>query len=174
MYTFAPDEKSSPVMIYTPATLVYGEMVTKQDIRVSTWLRTEGAPGYLHLLKPQIISLISSPPKVLTYSEIYLPNAQVVGYHLTPPAHDPLDYDENEQNRIMQPIIILVGTFILTGNLRISPKVDLGTSFSTARSAWMSVYDVKVSNPLLLQMGEVRVPMLVVRPGQVSFALQSP
>jgi hypothetical protein len=74
----------------------------------------------------------------------------------------------------MQPIIILVGTFILTGNLRISPKVDLGTSFSTARSAWMSVYDVKVSNPLLLQMGEVRVPMLVVRPGQVSFALQSP
>jgi len=173
MYTLTLDEKSSSVMIYTPATLVYGEVVTKQNIRVSTWLRTESAPEYLHLLKPQIISLISSPPKVLAYSEIYLPNSQVVGFHLTPPAHDPLDYDENEQNRNMQPINILVGSFILNGHLRISTKVDLGTSFSTARSAWMSVYDVKVSNPILPQMGEVHVPMLVVRPGLVSFALQS-
>jgi hypothetical protein len=95
----------------------------------------------------------------------------VIGFHLTPPAHDPLDYDEIEKNRKMQPVTVLVGTFIFNGAIRISTLVDLGTSITSARTVWMSIYNVKISNPQLPQMGEVQVPMLVVRPGQVGFAL---
>jgi hypothetical protein len=35
----------------------------------------------------------------------------------------------------------------------------------------MSIYDIKISNPQLPQMKEVEVPMLLVRPGLASFAL---
>jgi hypothetical protein len=171
MHTFAPDEKSSPVMIYTSSLLVYGELVSKDNIRVSTWLRTDSAPECLYLRKPTIVNLVSNPPKVSKYEEIYLPRAQVTSIHLTPPACDPVDYDDGEKNRIMQPVTILVGTFIFNGHLRISTRVDLCTSFVTMHSTWISAYDVKVSNPLLPRMGEVHVPMLIMRPDLVSFAL---
>jgi hypothetical protein len=171
MYTLASDEKASGVTIYTQNTLVRGEAVTKQSTRVSSWLRTEGAPEYLHLLKPQVIDVNGSEARMVSYSEMYLPTAQVIAFHLNPPARDPTDYDESEKNRVMQPITVLVGTFVFNGVIRISNQVDLGTSITSARTVWMSIYDVKISNPLLLQMGEVQVPMLVVRPGQVGFAL---
>lgn len=171
MYTFASDEKASGVMIYTQNTLVRGEAVTKQSNRVSVWLRTVGAPEYIHLLNPQVIYFNGNAPRILNYSEIYLPTAQIIGFHLTPPAHDPLDYDESEMNRMMQPITVLVGTFAFNGVIRISTQVDLGTSITSGRTVWMSIYDVKVSHHQLPQMGEVQVPMLLVRPGQVCFAL---
>jgi hypothetical protein len=171
MYSLAADEKASGVMIYTQNALIRGEAVTKQSNRVSVWLRTEGAPEYIHLLKTQAITLSGNAVRMQSYSEMYVPTIQIIGFHLTPPAHDPLDFDETEKNRKMQPITLLVGTFIFKGAIRISTQVDLGTSIASGRMVWMSIYDVKVSNSQLSQMGEVLVPMLLVRPGQVSFAL---
>jgi hypothetical protein len=172
MFTLNSDEKSAGVMVYTQNNfLVCGEVVTRQSNRVSVWLRTEGAPEYLHLLKPQVVSLNGHAVKSLSYSQLYLPTNQVIGFHLTPPASDPLDYDESEKYRTMQPVTLLVGTFIFNGSIRISTHADPGTSITSARTVWMSVYDVKISNPLLSQMGEVKVPMLLVRPLQVGFAL---
>jgi hypothetical protein len=170
MYTLASDEKASGVMIYTQNSLICGEAVTKQSTRVSIWLRTEGASEYIHLLNPQVININGSETRMLIYSEMYLPASQVIGFHLTPPAHDPLDYDESEMNRKMQPITVLVGTFVFNGAIRISTQVDIGTSLTSGRSVWMSIYDVKISNPHLPQMREVEVPMLVVRPGLAGFA----
>jgi hypothetical protein len=172
MSPLLPDEKTTPVMVYTQNQLIRGEVVTKQGIRVSIWLRTEGAPEYLHLLKPQVITLNSTPPRVLNLAEIYVPTVQVVCFHMTPPEHDPMDYDETEKNRIMQPVVVQVGTFLLNGYLRISTQVDLGTSISSnVRVSWFSLYNIKVSNPNLPQMGEMPVPMLLVRPTQVSFGV---
>jgi hypothetical protein len=158
-------------MIYTQNTLVRGEAVTKESTRVSVWLRTEGAPDYIHLFKPQVVNLSGNAVRVLNYLELFLPTTRIIGFHLIPPAHDPLDYDESEKNRKMQPVTVLVGTFIFNGAIRISTQVDLGTSITSARTVWMSIYDVKISNPQLPQMGEMQVPMLVVRPSQVGFAL---
>jgi hypothetical protein len=171
MYTLASDEKATGVMIYTQNMFIRGKAVTKQSNRVSVWLRTESAPDYIHLLMPQVTNFSGSEARKLSYSEMYVPTAQIIGFHLTPPARDPLDYDETEQNRKMQPVTILVGTFVFNGAIRISNQVDLGTSITSARTIWMSIYDVKISSPQLQQMGDLQVPMLLVRPGQVGFAL---
>jgi hypothetical protein len=171
MYTLTAEEKATSVMIYTRNTLVRGEVVTRQNVRVSVWLRTEGAPEYMHVLKPQVVNLSGNAAKMLAYSELYLPTLEVISFHLTPPAHDPLDYDESEKNRKMQPISVLVGCFIFNGAIRVSTQVDLGTSIVSGRSVWMSIYDAKITSPNLPQMGEVQVPMLVVKPSQVNFAL---
>jgi hypothetical protein len=172
MYSLTADEKVSGVMIYTQGMLVRGDAVTKEHSRVSVWLRTMGAPEYIHLLKPQVVNLEGSAARTLSFSEMYLPTDQVIGFHLTPPAHDPMDFDETEMNRRIQPITVLVGTFVFNGAIRVSTQVDLGTSITSGRSIWMSIYDVKISNPLLPQMGEMQVPMLLVRPGQVGFGLK--
>jgi hypothetical protein len=171
MDTIASDEKSSGVMIYTQNMLILGDVVTKQHYRVSVWLRTDSAPEYIHLFKPQVINLTGSAARKVTLSEMYLSTTQVIGFHLTPPALDPKDYDETEMNRQMQPISVLFGAFVFNGAIRVSTLVDLGTSLTLGRSAWMSIYNVKISISQLPQLGELHVPMLLVRPGQVSFGM---
>ena len=172
MYTPNPDEKTATIMIYSQTALIRGDAVVKETVRVSVWMRTDAAPEYIHLLNPQVILANNSATKVFSYSEIYYPTTQALAYHLAPPMKDPLDYDESEANRTMQPVTLLVGPFLMSGNIRISTKVDMGTSIASSRSIWMSLYNVKITNPYLPQMSEIQVPMLLARPGQVSFAVQ--
>src|SRR3990170_2357113 len=103
MKPLASDEKITTVMVYTQGMLARGDVVTKESLRVSIWLSTQGVPNYIHLIKPQVIVFGGVPPKSLAFEEIFIPTQQVIGFHIAPPAQDPMDYDEKETNRMMQP-----------------------------------------------------------------------
>ncbi len=172
MYTMKSDEKTTPVMLYTQQGVVRGEVVIKQSVhRVNIWLRTDGAPRYLHILKPQVLVFGGGPVKALSYSEVYFPTSEVIGFHTLPPTEEALDYDPNEANRTMEPVELLVGTFILKGKIRISTQTDTASSLEMARLTWMSVYDVVITNPHLPQMTTLQVPMALVNPNRVVFAM---
>jgi len=172
MYEVKPDEKTTPVMLYTHDTLVRGEVVTKQTVmKVNIWLRTDGAPKYMHVLKPQVIVFGGTPVKPLTFSEIFFPTSELIAFHTLPPTDEVLDYDPNEANRMMQPVQILVGTFVVKGKIRISTQTDLSTSLEVSRIAWLSIYDAEISNPYLPQMPVIQTAMMLVNPGRVGFGL---
>lgn len=166
----ASDEKSTSVMVYTQNSLVRGEVVTKQNVRVSIWLRTDGAPHYFHLINAQMLFFGGGAPKSFNYSEIFVPVEMVAGFHIVPPAHDPMDYEEGEKNRATQVVSAGVGTFLFKGVLRFSLQSGLSSSLEMAHT-WMSMYDVEIANPALPQMPAMRVPMLLVHPGRVTFGL---
>jgi hypothetical protein len=172
MYVLKPDEKTAPVMLYAKNSVIRGEVVVKQLVaRLNIWLRTEGAPKYIHILKPQVLVFGGSPPKPLSYSEIYFPTSESIAFHTLPPFEEPLDYDPSEANRQMDVIELLVGTFVMKGKIRISTQVEVATALETARISWMSIYDVWVTNPYLPQMPAIQVPMMLVNPNQVVFGL---
>jgi hypothetical protein len=170
MKPLAPDEKIATVMVYTQNMLARGDVITKESVRVSIWLRTQGVPNYVHIYKPQIIMFGSTPPKSFALSEIFIPTPQVIGFHLAPPAQDPIDYDATESNRTMQPIELLLASFTMKAKIRISTQTDISTSLDVMRVAWVSVYDADISNPYLPQFS-MQVPMLLVNPNQVSVGL---
>lgn len=170
MKPLASDEKIALVMVYTPNMLVRGEVIVKESLRVSIWLRTQGVRNYVHILEPQIILFGGASPKTLQYSEIFVPIEKVLAFHLAPPAHEPLDYDEDETNRMMQAVDLVVGTFLMKANLRISTQTDVATNLDISSTAWMSIYDAAVSNPYLPQFS-AQAPMLLVNPGGVSIGL---
>ncbi len=170
MRQLAPDEKTAAVMVYTQNMLVRGEVITKESMRVSIWLRTQGVPNFVHVIKPQVIMFGAVPPKTLAMEEIFIPTPQVIGFHLAPPAQDPLDFDTTELNRVMQPVEVLLGSFILRAKIRISTQTDIPTSLDVMRMAWVSVYEADIVNPFLPQF-TMHVPMLLVNPNQVSFGL---
>ena len=173
MYTLAPGEKSSLVMAYTHGMLVRGEVITAENVRVNTWLRTQGVPEYMHLIKPQVIIFGSGSVKTMTYSEIYVPVAMVIGFHPIPPTDNPVDYAEDEKNRVMVPITALIGTFVVKGKFRISSLAGLGTSIELAHTSWSSFYEAEITNPYLPQMPPLKVPMILLNPKQVSLALEA-
>ena len=172
MYVLRPDEKTAPVMLYAKNSVVRGDAVVKQNTpRINIWLRTDGAPRYMHILKPQVLVFGGSPPKALSYSEIYFPTSEAIGFHPLPPIEEPLDYDPNEADREMDVVELLVGTFVMKGKIRISTHVEVDTALESARVSWMSVYDVWITNPYLPQMPALQVPMMLVNPSHVAFGL---
>jgi hypothetical protein len=165
------DEKSTMVMAYTQDLLVRGEVVTKQGVRVSTWLRTQGVPEAIHLLKPTVIHFGSASIKTLNYAELYVPASKVIAFHLAPPTTESPDYAEDEINRVMAPVTGLLATFQFKGFLRISSLASLSTSIELAHSTWLSIYNVDVSNPSMPQMATIHVEFILVNPKQISFAI---
>jgi hypothetical protein len=172
MVSLSSDDKSTTVMVYTQNMLVRGDVVTKQGVRVSTWLRTQGVPEYLHLFKPTVIHFGSGVIKTLNYSEIYVPLSTVMAFHLAPPATELPDYAEDEINRVMVPVTSLPGTFQFKGYLRISSLATLSTSIELAHSAWLSFYDVDVTNLSMPQMPSFHVNLILMNPKQISLAIE--
>ncbi|MGC1375411.1 MAG: hypothetical protein WA821_04255 [Anaerolineales bacterium] len=170
MTTLAPDEKSTLVMVYTQNALVRGEVVTKGNVRVSIWLRTDGAPNFFHLRNAQMLFFGGGPVRSSNYAEMYVPSAAVVGFHLAPPAQEPLDYEEGEKNRAVEIVSAGVGTFIFKGKVRFSAQSGLASSLEMIKT-WMSMYDAEITNPSLPQMPAIQVPMLLLNPGKVTFGL---
>jgi hypothetical protein len=170
-YNLGPDEKSAPVMAYTQTSLVWGDVIVKEIIRVSTWLRTSMVPDHIHLLNARSLLIASgNPARAAFFKELHLPTTQIIGFHLIPPAKDPPDFDPNEPNRKMVPVTLLIGPFRLDGNLRLAGQADLAKYIDVSHELYTSLYDVEVSYPGLTSLGVVRVPFLLVRNAVAIFA----
>jgi hypothetical protein len=170
MYTLLPDEKTTPVMIYGRDKLIRGEVVTKESALVMGWLRTQGAPTYMHVLNANVIGLGGSAPKSYHFDEIYFPTVECLVFHLTPPKQDPLDYEPNEKNRLMVAMSVMAGSFLLQGQLRVSALTDLPTTMEGNRQTWLSFYEITISNPALPQM-RLNVPMALMNAHLVTFGV---
>src|SRR6266498_2719948 len=116
MYTLAPDEKATTVMVYSPNKLIHGDLVTKQNARVSLLPRM-GMPGYVHFVKTEVLFFGGEPPK-----------------------SEPFDYDPDEENRIMLDVDMILGAFMLKGKIRTSTHADFVTNLEAAHTTWLSVY----------------------------------
>ncbi len=171
MYKLAANEKTSTVMFYTNNAFVRGDLVTRENVRVSIWLRTQGVPNYIHLLKAQVVLFGGTPPRSLNYGELYFPTNQLIAFHLAPPLTDPLDYDANEGNRTMADVNMWIGTFTAKGKIRISTHTDFATSIEVGHATWLSIYEADITNPFLAQMPPIHVPMMLARPECVAFGL---
>ena len=172
MYILRPDERTTPVMLYTRESVVRGEAVIKDTVhRVNIWLRLDGAPKYMHILKPQVLIFGGSPVKALTYSDVFFPTSEVIAFHTLPPTDEPVDYDPDEANRMMESVDVIVGTFVMKGKIRISAQTEVGVSLEVARVSWMSLYDASITNPYLPQMPPIQTPMVLINPSHVTFGL---
>ncbi len=169
-YTLADDEKSAQVMIYTANSLFWGEVVIKTILRVSTWLRTNSVPDWISVYNAgSIITTSGTPPRTLHYDEVDVALQQIIGYHLLPPAADPLDYDPTEPNRRMEPINALIGTFQVKGLLRINASANLKRFLEVTRENYTPVYDAEITNLILPAFGPVKVPYILIRQVAATF-----
>jgi hypothetical protein len=173
-YTLEAGEKASPVMVYTLNTLVRGEIITKEQLRVSTFLRTQAAPEFLGLFNASVL-VFGGPTGIqqASFTEFYVPTQQILAYHLVPPAKEPVDYDPSEPNRRMEPTILLVGTFRFSGNIRIAAQSNLSKFLEVARESFFSVYDVEISNPGLPSASALKVPLVLARLTTAVLAIRS-
>jgi hypothetical protein len=170
-YTLEADEKATPVMVYTQNHLAWGEVVTKEVIRLSTWLRTQAAPQYICLHDAQMMYVGGGPVASISMVEMQIPIAQVLAFHMLPPQQDPVDYDPNEPNRKMVPVTALVGSFRFDGLLRMSTQSSLHNFLEVIKEVYTSLYEVKISQPERPSMAPLQAPYTIVRRDAALFSL---
>src|SRR3972149_2301960 len=139
-------------------------MITKEQLRVSTFLRTQAAPEFVGLYNVQVL-IFGGPTGIqqASYLEYFIPTQQILAYHLVPPAKDPPDYDPSEPNRKMEPAILLIGTFRFNGYLRMATQSRLGKYLELARESFFTMYDVEITNPGLPSASTLKVSLALAR-----------
>jgi hypothetical protein len=151
-------------MVYLTNQLCWGKVIVKDQIRISTWLRTNAAPEYVTLHQANLLLVQSGknlkPQSGLT---LHIPVSLIGAMHLIPPEKDPIDYDPNEPNRRMEPISIFVGSFQFKGNVRLSSSTTVSRYLEVTHETFSALYDVEITNPLLEFFGVVKTPFVLVR-----------
>lgn len=171
VYTLAEDEKVAQVMVYTQNALFWGDVIVKTGIRVSMWLRTNAAPEVLVLQNGRTIpTIVPGKPRAYGFREIHIFVNQILAFHLVPPEQDPIDFDPMELNRYMDPVTVLVGSFRLDGNMRLSSLSNMGKYLEVTREEFTALYDVEICNTLIQEIGKLKVPYVLVRQNAVIFA----
>jgi hypothetical protein len=163
-YTLGDYDKVSQVMVYTANALYWGEVVAKEMVRVSTWLRTNNAPDRISLYRAKVMNTgagVQARPQQFT--EMHIASTQITAFHLIPPAKDPVDYDPTEPNRKMEPVCMLVSNFRIDGHLRLATQGTIGKFLEVVRENFTAVYDAQITNPGNPAFGMIAVPYLIVR-----------
>jgi hypothetical protein len=170
-YTLEPDEKVTPVMVYSMNEMSWGEVVTKEIIRVGAWLRTDMAPTFVRLYLAQTYSLSSDgPDRPLPFKEVFIPLTNVISFHVMPSVKEPLYYDPNEPNRKMEPVTVFVGLFQFKGHMRMATQSTVNQFLDVTRETFIPLYEVEITHPKMPPPGIIRVPYTVVRQEVALFA----
>lgn len=157
-----PDDKTIPVMIYSPQRIIWGNIISRKTIRVSTWLKTEMAPNFLTITDAQIM-LYGAGQSIgkITLPLIHVQKEQIIAYHILPPG-DESPYYDNAPNRKMEPVTIIAGIFRFDGSLRMAEQSDLFTYLNVQKGHFLSIYDVTMTCPLLPSLTGIRIPFAMI------------
>lgn len=172
LYTLTDDDKVTSLMLYTANALIWGEVVVKQAIRVSTWLRTNAAPDKIVIYGAKLLLTTTPNAQPGSYREMIVPASIVGAYHLIPPASDPMDYDPTEPNRIMVPVSVLIGSSRINGKMRMTQQSNVQKYLDVTHESFTSIYDAEITNVLLPSLGRLKVPYVQVRQETGIFATQ--
>jgi hypothetical protein len=167
----AADEKLVSLVVYTASHLYVGDLLIKNMIRVNTWLRTNMAPDTIHLYNGKCIQTTGDGSnRPMVFSELFIPTAQLIAYHLMPPLTEPPDYDPKEPNRRMEPVCAIVGPFRIDASIRIASKSSLVKYIELSREIFSGLYDAEITHPTMASFGKMRVPFVIVRQNNAVFA----
>ena len=165
------DDKLTPAMFYTSNSMIWGKVLSKKPIRVSTWLLTDMAPNYLTIYDAQVLLVGGQKPVSLKFPALYLQTHNINAYHLIPPASEPPDYDPDEPNRKMVPTTALVGAFRFDGFTRMASFSTAENYLAAAKAEFVTIYDARMTCPLVPSIKGVQTPMVLLRQYRVMFAM---
>lgn len=159
-YTLEPGEKATQVMIGTSDTLVWGDLVTKEQTRIIGFLTTlaeDFVPLYdaklLFLLPPQQTAPLERPTVYVKLEEILLFYAM----------GDVAEIPEESEVRRFEPIEAIVGSFLIEGVILKSPIATLQNMLLVTKDAYIPIYKATFRHMVKPWLGSFSGAMVQVR-----------
>lgn len=140
-HTLAPDEKAVQVMIGTADALIWGDLVTKEQVRMSAYLNTL-AEDYISLFNAKLLFLAPqehAPP--VERSAIHIRQAEILVFFVM---HDDEPLPEETQTRQYEPIEVVTGAYQIEGRLLKAPISSVQNMLMVSKATYMPVYDATI------------------------------
>jgi hypothetical protein len=165
------DDKLTPVMVYTGNKMVWGLVISKIAIRVSTWLFSDMAPTYMKIYDANILMVGGSKrPIPVKHPIVHLLTRGISAFHLMPPFSEGVDYDPEETNRKFVPVSAYIGYFRFNGFVRITEISTIDNFLAAAKSEYIPLYDSTMDCPLEPSIKGIEAPMVLLHQTQVTFS----
>ncbi len=166
-YTLEPGEKATPVMVGTSDMLLWGDLVTKEHVRIVGFLTTlaeDFVPlrdaKILFLTPTQQIAPIDRPVAYVKLEEILL------FYSMG----DPEPLPEESEVRRFEPVEALVGSYRIEGVILKSPIATLENLLLVSKEAYMPIYKATIRHVANPWLGTFTTSMAQVRRGRMVMA----
>lgn len=140
-YTLAPDEKSTPVMIGTADTLMWGDLVTKQAVRVNAYLNTL-AEDYVPLRDVKILFLAPKEQMAPTErSSVHVRQDEILIFLVM---HDEDPLPEETPTRRYEPIEAIIGSFQIEGSILKAPISNVQNMLLVSKATYLPIYSATI------------------------------
>lgn len=140
-YTLAPDEKATQVMIGTADMLMWGDLVTKQAVRMSAYLNTL-AEDYVSLRNAKLLFLAPKEQMApIERSSVHIRQDEILIFFVV---HDEEPLPEETQTRHYEPIEAIIGSFQIEGALLKAPISNVQNLLLVSKAVYMPIYSATV------------------------------
>lgn len=159
-HALAADEKATQVMIGTPDALIWGDLVTKEQVRISAYLNTL-AEDYVPLHNAKILFLApqeQAPP--IERPAVYIRQQEVLVFFVM---HDEEPLPEETQTRKYESVESLVGSYQVDGTILKAPISTMQNMLLVSKATYMPVYNATVRHVAKSWLGSFSTSLAHVR-----------
>jgi hypothetical protein len=159
-YTLEADEKASLVMIGTPDVLIWGDLVTKEAVRMSTFLVTV-AQDFVPVrdVKALFLAPVDQTPPVERHT-LHVKQEEILMF-FEMSASEPLP--EETQTRQYAPVEVFVGSFQIKGKLLKSPMATIENTLQVTRAVYIPIYEATIRHIAKPWLGSFSADIVQVR-----------
>jgi hypothetical protein len=167
-YTVAQDEKVTRVMIGTPEILVWGDLVTKQSVRMSVFLNTL-AEDFVPLRNVKILFLAPTEQMApLERAFLFVKLEEILLFFAM---HDTEPLPQEAETRRYEPAEVLVGSYQVKGKVLKSPMSTFHNMLLISRYAYIPLYEASVHHIAKPWLGAFSSNLIQVRRDRMVLAL---
>jgi len=159
-YTLATGEKATQVMAGTPEALIWGDLVTKEQISLAGFVNTL-AEDYVPLHDASVLFLTPAEKTApLARSVVYIKLEEILllferGGSQPPP--------EETEVRRLEPLEVLIGSYHIEGLLFKSPIATIQNMLLVAKDAYLPLYQASIRHLAKPWLGTFRADLVQVR-----------
>ena len=159
-YTLAPDEKATQVMIGTTETLMWGNLVTKEAVRMSAYLNTL-ADDFVPLHDAKVLFLAPKEQRApVERSSVHIRQEEILLFFVM---HDEEPLPEETPTRRYEPVEVITGSFQIEGSLLKAPISDVQNMLLVSKATYMPIYSATVRHVAKSWLGTFSTGFVQVR-----------
>jgi hypothetical protein len=168
-YTLGPDEKSTQIMVGTHDMLLWGDLITKGQIRMSAFLTTV-AEEFVPIREAKILFLAPGQQVApVERSAVYVRLEEILLFYSLPDSEPP---PQETEVRRLEPVEALVGSFQVEGLLLKSPVATIQNMLLVAKDAYLPIYRATVRHVAKPWLGTLTSSTVQVRRDRLTLTTQ--
>ena len=166
-YTLEPGEKTTQVMIGTSDLLIWGDLVTKEQVRVEAFLITL-AEAFVPLYDAKVLFLAPVQQQAPVEKKvIYVKLEEILVFHAM---GDQQSLPEETEVRRFEPVEAIVGSFEIEGSVLKSPIATLQNLLLVGKESYMTIYQAKIRHAAKPWLGTFSSNVVQVRRDRLMMA----